>query len=664
VKISGDAAGISTDQLNKHINMKANLLILFCAMSLRSFAQTPDSRGIYVGDMLENVDLGWMNTITLKQPSKPFSQYGWTYTAAQTDASQKIGTWIQQTFTQRGLLGEIKLALLAPEPSHPITSKDYDHNAAEKNNRNALPNTYGAWVKFHRCISKTATKKFWPTPGNHCYMGLDIMINNVQLITKQIITLSSTDEYYCFMPKYEPGMKGRFDKDWMPAALSYRNFEKSPNLKNYEHYIVPAKSIDQSGNSYVVVMTKDGNPLPFEQVTVRELIARIEAQFPMIHKLAANSGLTTRMPNVLEDAKRGFQIFKNKYKDQLNNYVYSSNLDNSIDLLSFSQIEEGRDISWIRTAKSTTTGSGYEETNFPLLRLKKGVKQTLQTGAPQWIIFKIDDAINVAYNGSVQMMDNFVSRFNYDYVYRYFFGKDKVIEPYSPLGDIPSVKDEKNKANASSEISENARKKAADKSVLFFEDFSGTAIGSAPQNWTTQRSQASGEEVAVMRPQNAEGKWLRLKRNAEPKNFPKEISGDFEITYDLLVVKGDVPWGSPGIDLELKFSASSGDKKVTINASPGDMNRADAQGWIILNGLTACKVSNYYSVSGFPGSKPVNRATVSMQKKGESILITCNGSKVYECNTAFPAGAVLKNLNFYVSEKNQFYLSNIQIRKL
>lgn len=385
-------------------------------------SQTPDSRGIYVGDMLEDVDLGWINKIVLKEPAKPFAQHGWSYTSAQTDASQKIGTWIQQTYQQRGLLGEMKLSLLAPEPSFPPTSNSYDYNEAEKNNRNALPNTYGAWARFHKCISKTATKKYWPTPGNLCYMGLDVMVNNVTLISRQLVGLSSADEYWCVMPKYAPGIQGTYDKEWLPATAAYRNFDKSPNLAGYEHFVIPGKTIDNNADSYVIIMTKDGKPLPFEQVTMGELIARLDTQFPMLRKIADNSKLTTRMPSVLADAGRGLQIFKNKFKNQLGDYVYTSHLHNNIDLLTLAQIEEGKEIPWISTSRLVTT-RGYSETNFPLLRLKKGVKQALATGAPEWIVFKLDSPIGAGYSGNVQLMDNFVSRFNYDYVYQYFFWK-------------------------------------------------------------------------------------------------------------------------------------------------------------------------------------------------------------------------------------------------
>lgn len=638
--------------------MKINLIIILLMASVNSFAQATDHRGIYVGNALEDVDMGWMNTIVIKEPSKPFSQHGWTYTSAQTDAAQKIGFWIQQTFTQRGLLGEVKLSVLAPEPSYPVSSKYYDYNEAEKNNRNALPNTYGAFAKFHKCISKTAAKKYWPTPGNHCYTALDILINNVQLISKQVVGLSSTDEYYCIMPKYEPGMKGQFDNETMPATVAYRNFGKSPNLKKYEHYVLPAKSIDNNANSYVVIMTRDNKPLPFEHVTMGELINRLEEQFPMMQKMASNGGMSDQLPALLEKAKRGFQIFKNKFRNQLSEYVYVTDLNHNIGLPSLAQIEEGKDVYWIKIVPQTTSKNGYTETHFPLLRLKKGVKQTLATGAPQWIVFKMDGPLNAAYNGSVQLMDNFVNRFNYDYVYRYFFGKEKVIEPYKPLA--PGNADDKKQTLTATELSTAARKNATDKSILFFEDFSGTAAGAPPQNWTTQRSEISGNHVEVIRLENAGGTWLKLKRNATPKNFPQNISGDFELSFDLLVHKGDVPWGTPGIDVQLKF----GEKNVSLNVSPGDMNRADAAGWVIINGLANCKVSNYYSISGFTGSKPVNKAGFSLRKKGESVLILCNNNKVYECNSAFLPGMILKGLNFYVDEKNHFHLSNIQIKKI
>lgn len=639
--------------------MKTYLIIFSLGIAYLSKGQTPDKRGIYPFEEIENINMGWINPVVAKEPAKAFSQYGRTYTAAQTDAAQKIALWTQQTFQQPGLLGDIQIALFAPEPSRPSNSSAYNFNEAEKNNRNSLPNSYGATVKFHQCISKTANKKFWPTPGNHCYMSLHIMANDIQNITTQLVALSSPEEYYFYMPKYDENLKGRFAEDQYRKALNYRQFNNNPNLKNYEHYIIPAATVHITRSYYTVIMTRDNAPLPFEQVTMGEFLNRLEAQFPTLHKIAINDKLTQRMPSVLEDAKRGIQILKKRYSKQLNDFVYSATLD-QIDLLALSQIEDGKEITWIKTSSLTDNKNGWSETGFPLLRMKKGIKELLATGSPQWIVFRMEFPMNNGYGGAVQMIDNFISRFNYDYVYRYFFGKNKPTELYKPLGN--AIANEK--SGAAPEPSAVAKKKAADASILFFEDFSGTAREATPENWNTERSAITGSLPLVTTLENTEGNWLVLRRTASPKKLPQNISGDFELSYDLAVKKGDVPWGTPGIDMKLKFSEGNSERQITLNVSPGDMNRTEAAGWIMIEALTGCKVSSDYSLPDFTGSKPVNKATISLQKKGRSIVILCNNTKVYECADAFTQPFALKHLSFYVNEKNQFHLSNIQIRKI
>ncbi|WP_255156645.1 hypothetical protein [Ferruginibacter sp. HRS2-29] len=41
----------------------------------------------------------------------------------------------------------------------------------------------------------------------------------------------------------------------------------------------------------------------------------------------------------------------------------------------------------------------------------------------------------------------------------------------------------------------------------------------------------------------------------------------------------------------------------------------------------------------------------------------CNNNKVYDCGTAFNGGMNLKSFNFYVNEKNSYYISNILVKK-
>jgi hypothetical protein len=632
--------------------------------SIKVFAQPTNDKGWYDSKDLENTDVGWLEIIRYKEAPKPYSKSGWTYPAVQIDFCQKAVSWWQQTYSPKGLLGDMKQSVLAPDPALPVSNSSYSYNEAEKDNRKALPNTYGAFARLHKCLVKTKTHKFWPMPGNWCYTTWDVMANNVELISKQMITLSSTDEYYCIQPRYTIGMKGEFDKEWLPQYANYRNFTNSPNLKKYDHYLMPGNGVE----SYVVVMTKDGKPLPFEQVTIGELIARLEKQLPMMYKIALNSG--SKDVNLIERAKQGLGYFKAQYKNRANEFVYfASNIQ--IDIFSFTDVSPGKDFSWIKTQAVSKDSRDYTSTNFPLLRLKKGVKEACATTGPQWIVFKLGTPVDQSYGGSVHLMDHFVSRFNYDYFYNYFFGKDKVTTPYQ-LAAFASADEQNTKASV--QPSETAKKNASDKSVLFFEDFSGTATGAIPANWKLQRS-SQGNTPTVNEVNGTAGKWLKLKNYAFPVNFTQPISGDFTFSFDVLVQKGDVPWGTPGMQLQLyadgkpnSDGSATGKYRFTLDVSPGDMNRKDAAGWVMLGpvmpeGYFKCENKNYYYLPDFTGSKPVNKVSLQLQRTGEKVSLLCNEKKIYECDKGFPAGLNFNTFRFYVNEKNVFYVGNVQVKK-
>lgn len=400
------------------------ICLLFLSMPL--LAQPTNAKGWYDSKDIENVEMGWMSVMQFKEAAKPFSKNGWTYPVTQIDFSRTIVSWWQESYLPKGLLGEMRLSVLAPDPALPISNSSYDFNEAEKSNRLALPNTYGAYARLHKCVVKTATHKFWPMSGNLCYVNWNIMANNVELISKQLVYLSSADEYYCIQPRYTQGMKGA-DKEWTPKYANFGNFTNSPNLKKYDHYYVPGQQLGSDGGFYVVIMTKDGKPLPFEQVTIGEFLNRLEKRLPMMYAIQKNS---VKLENLLGKAQNGLRILKDQFKNQLGDYVYLKDINNNIDCLTLSSIEENKPVYWLKTQATTQTSTGWTDTNFPLLRLKKGVKEACATTGPQWIIFRLDASLEHTYAGEADLMENFVSRFNYDYVYNYFFGKDKVVATY------------------------------------------------------------------------------------------------------------------------------------------------------------------------------------------------------------------------------------------
>ncbi|MFT3980742.1 MAG: hypothetical protein QM687_09760 [Ferruginibacter sp.] len=622
-------------------------------------AQPTNERGWYDSKDLEDIEIGWMNIIKFTAPSKPYTKDGWIYPATQTEFSKTIVQWWQQSYSPVGLLGEMKQSVLAPDPPLPVTNSSYDANEAEKDNKKALPNTYGAYAKLHKCMVKTSAHRFWPMYGNLCDIPWNIMANNVELLGRPMIQLSSPDAYYCVQPRFTHGMKGEYDKDWLAKYADYRNFTNSPNLEKYDHYYNP------DFNRYTVIMTKDGKPLPFEQVTVAELIGRLESRFQLMFTMASAGGNkypATRM----QDAKKGLQIIKEKMKNNYNDFVYAS-ATTVFDFTWLYNIDEKTDLSVsIKTRETVKDKNGYTSVYFPLLRLKKGVKEAGAIGGPQWIVFSLDLPVDPRYGGNVHLMDHFVSRFNYDYVYQYFFGAQKPAGPYRILS-FSTDNDKKNALPAAVQ-SEEAAKMNANKSVLYYEDFSTVSTGATPVNWTTERSQHSGEKVTVVEIDGVKGKWLQLRRSAVPNN----ITLDYKISFDILTRKGDVLWGTPGIELQLNNGSTQSDPNGSftygINVTPGDMNRPDAAGWVTINqsmpaAYGKCRAESYYSIPQFTGSKNINRVTMSIVKKGENIKVLCNNTTVYECDKAAPADLSFKNLRFYVNEKNVYHISNILIKR-
>ncbi len=408
------------------------VFIFFLSLGIyASFAQSTNHRGAYYSEGVGNIEMGWTEVLKFNEPAKPYIKNGWNYPANQIAFRETIISWWQSAYTPKGVMGEMIKSVLAPPRSEWPKGQ---FRQQEDDNRFALPNTYGAFARIHFNISKTGTKKFWPSSGNLSFTNWNIMANNVALISNQIVGLSSPDEYYFTMPIYstrENEEAGSFAGDHYLKYAQYCNFSEAANLKKYQHYLRP------DTRTYIVILTKDNKPLPFEQVTVKEFFNQIDKQFSSIQSLNADS----KVPGLMEAAKRGFQVLKEQYKNQLNEYVYFSDHNKQkIDLYDFQFIEEkvknGQPLNFFYTdsiSKDITGGTLSKRTNYPLLRIRKGVKELCATGGPQWIVFSLGVPVDLNYAGSKDVMSHFVNLFNYGYVQEYFFGT----KPSKPYHIIP-----------------------------------------------------------------------------------------------------------------------------------------------------------------------------------------------------------------------------------
>ncbi|WP_028296956.1 hypothetical protein [Olivibacter sitiensis] len=376
-----------------------------------------------------DIDIGWLRKIEFKEPPKAIINQDRNYTAKQAGYAQAMLTWIQQTYSPKGMLGDMKWYTFVPDKSEPVTSKDYDYNEAEKNNRNAWPNYYGAYAKLSLFLKKDASGKFVPETGHHIRWLIEA--NGVETISKQLVSLSTPEEYYFLMPRYEVGLKGSLDKTWYAEAAKFRNFTNHPNLKNYVHYYIPNGQVtDGKDDFYVVIMTKNRQPLPFEQVTVGEFIRQVEKQLPLMYQMAINGG--SKDINLKARANGGFQIFKKRFAAKANENVYLSE-NNQLGLFDFANADENSTFPWFQTSSGTFQNSDGYPTFFPLLKLKKGVKEASVSGDPQWLVVRWAPPLSKNLAGDIHYMDTILNRFNYEYVYNYFFGDKRPTESYKPL---------------------------------------------------------------------------------------------------------------------------------------------------------------------------------------------------------------------------------------
>ncbi|RDC55295.1 hypothetical protein DU508_17125 [Pedobacter chinensis] len=374
------------------------------------------------------LDIGWMKKIEFKTPPQPLTNQDRSYTAKQIGYAQHMLTWIQQTYAPKGMLGDARLFVFVPPKSEPVTSKYYDYNEAEKNNRRALPYNYGAYAKLSLFLKKDANGKFVPETDHHIRWLIEA--NGLETISQQIVSLSTPEEYYFLMPRYDIGLKGSLDKTWYAEAAKFQNFNNHPNLKNYDHYYIPNGQVTAGKDDfYTVIMTKNSQPLPFEQVTVGEFIRQVEKQLPMMYQIAINGG--SKDIDLKARANRGFQIFKNKFSAKANEKVYLPE-STQLNLFDFANADENSTFSNFKTASGTYQNCDGCSTFFPLLKLKKGVKEASATSEPLWLVIRWMPPLTRTLDGDRHYMETILNQFNYDYVYNYFFG-NRPTQSYQPI---------------------------------------------------------------------------------------------------------------------------------------------------------------------------------------------------------------------------------------
>ena len=106
---------------------------------------------------------------------------------------------------------------------------------------------------------------------------------------------------------------------------------------------------------------------------------------------------------------------------------------------------------------------------------------------------------------SLSLHEAILNNVNFQYIYDYFFDPDKVKgQPYKPLRS-PSFTE----TVVAGKPSEAATKNAADPAVVFFEDFSSSAVGKKPLNWQSTLDNTGASSV-VTELKGLDGHWASM----------------------------------------------------------------------------------------------------------------------------------------------------------
>ena len=536
--------------------------------------------------------------------------------------------WMQQSYLPKGCLGDVKYYL------NQKPGTDYASQV-----KNSLPHLYGAYSRLYMFLKKDAAGKFVPQNGLSEYWRIEA--NQLEYISNPVPFISTPEQYYFVMPYYHKDVKRDMMENKIGTELS--GFATHKNIQAYTHFYIPPKIISDEAH-YVVIMTPT-NELPFEKVTIGEFFTKAEEQLPFWQKKEGRSN------ELLAAAKRNLARLKEKYKNRWNDVAELRYPYGQIAFYDFVNANEGnRDM--FEHDKQITT--------FPILKVNKKALDLCKTDQPQWLVIRCEAGMTNQ-NYAIYKHESILNNFNFEYVYNYFFNPEKVKNiAYKPLRS--STYKEPAVITKASDASNAA---ANDKTIFFFEDFSTTATGKTPIGWNSNLT--NGVKALVSETNEAEGNWVTVKGHTiSPNNLKNPLPQNFEISFDVAAPK-DFTWGAKRLDMVLAKENSPA-SYLRFSIKPGSGGR-EGETQVENNfGNGYENGTKYYNAPGFSNDKTINKAKIVIRKKGETLQVLVNNSKIADYPKAMPANTVFNFLQFSHGRSDgdteKYFISNIKITKL
>lgn len=167
----------------------------------------------------------------------------------------------------------------------------------------------------------------------------------------------------------------------------------------------------------------------------------------------------------------------------------------------------------------------------------------------------------------------------------------------------------------------------------------------------------------------ADGNWAELKGHyINASKLLRPLPQDFTLSYDLVAAE-NFTWGAKGLTMQLSKETSPGNAEsyLMLRLRPGFDGR---HGELTLETKFPfppgySNGTKWFTATGFSNNKKINRITVIVKKKGETLEVSIDGNKIAGIEKAIPAAHSFNALSFDCSgnsgDNDKYYISNIKI---
>jgi hypothetical protein len=583
---------------------------------------------------LEDQVLGWIRIYDYKAATQPVTQDHRVYSPAQISVTRLFTTWMQASYLPKGALGDVlqtRNAKLSP----------YNPNTA------AEPNAYGAIGKLYTFLKYDANKKLVPVTSDATTFAIEA---NAMYGTPAD-AISTPERTYFTLPTFEQQGFGT-DLDIATDVSRHPVLGQFPTV--YQRNSV-------SGNKRLVVLTRD-HRIPFVKVTRGEYLQAMESAVARKYDTEKQKIARENVGN--QKSIDYFMGYLNRYHEKRlavlksNKEKYKARLQETAEIFTLAPD------TLLENIADVFEGNGGGSKRLAVYTVDPKVVELCKTDAPQWIVIYWTAQLNDPVSKSLH--DAMLNNFNFQYVYDYFFDPDKVKgQPYTPLRS-PSFTE----AAVAGKASAAATTSAADPSVVFFEDFSSSAVGKKPLNWhSTLDNKGASSVVSELTGLN--GHWASMANTiltAPPMKAP--LPSDFEVSYDVVAAQ-NYTWGAHAMNFKLSRAAAPGKGESFLNVKIRPSFAAGRDGELEVEGQFPgtegyLSRSMYAKALGFSNDQVNNRVTVTLKKKGELLQVFIGKTKVAEYEKAIPAALQFTGMSFAltgVSAADKMFISNIRIAK-